>query len=295
MSQPRSSPAINENGHLELASPLHTTRPMMPVKTTAAVLAASMTLFSVAPAAAASGKLDSRHTLRPGIGGATNGQGSTPIAPSSTGSGTVGPTGSSDGSSSNGSSDGSTSGNGVGSAGSLGGGMIGSGISGAPAVPGTPGTTASPGTVASPISNGGNNTGRPGPRSPEEQPTGNNGSRGPFSEAPRTTDGTEGKGFNMSGFFSGLSQFTSTVMNLVWTFSMLKSVFGWFGNNRERSGDRVKEVVAANDRGTNVGREANTKIDEKLEDERRRASGEGRGEGVDPDTDEAAASGLTRD
>ena len=270
----------------------------MPVKTTAAVLAASMTLFSVAPAAAQSA------TLRESLGGKrlrTAESGTTPIAPSSTGSGTVGPTGSdSSGSASGSSSSGSgTSGSGIGGAGSLGG-QIGSGISGAPSIPsgnnGTPGTNTTPGTTTSPISNGGINTGRPGPRSPEEQPTGNNDGRGPFSEAPRnrTTDGTEGKGFNLSGFMGGLSTFTSTIMNLVWTFSMLKSVFGWFGGMREKSGDRVKEVVAVSDRGTNVARDASTKIDEKLEDERRRANGEGPADGVSADVDQEDA-GASRD
>lgn len=298
MSQPPRHVAMRKIRDLRLASPLQRKLAMMPVKTTAAVLAASMTLFSVAPAAAANARLDprGRRTVSEPASGSQGPQGTTPIAPSSSGSGAVGPTGNSSGSTSSGNG-GSNNGGSIGNPGSLGGGMIGSGINGAPSVPGTPGTSSTPGTAASPISNGGTNVGRPGPRAPHEEP-GNNTGRGPFSEAPRTTDGTENRGFNLgglNGILTGLNQFSSTVMNLVWTFSMLKSVFGWFGGTRERSGDRVREVVAVSDRGTNVSRDSNTKVDEKLEDERRRAEGGGTGNGGGSDgTEEAQASGLSR-
>ena len=263
---------------------------MVNVKATAAVLVTSMSLFSAVPASAAT--TSAPHPLsRRTPGGGNGGNGSTPIGGSSstggstTGNGSGVPTngGSNNGGATTGSSSGSSSSSTSGSGTSIG---------------GNPGST--PGGVSgSPITSGnrpntsGNNTPRPGPRSPEPQPDA--GGIGPFGDrgtnTPRgTMDGTEGSGFNFGNILSGINSLTSTIFQVVATFAMLKQIFGWFGDKKEKASDGVKEVAAVADRGANVARDAATKIDEKTERERRRAAGEGDGTGV-VDADGSGAGG----
>lgn len=268
---------------------------MVPVKTTAAVLVASMSLFSAIPASAAS--LSRIPAKVPGTAG--GGAGSTPITGSSSdGSGPV--------NSGAPASGGTTSGSGSSGSGSTG------STSGAPGSPGSVGggASSSMGSSASPISSGnrpgsetGSNAPRPGPRSPAEQP--NAGGSGPFGEAPevpRTMDGTENAGFNFGNFLSGLNSMTSTLFQMVATFAMLKQIFSWFGKKDKvdaaTAGEATKEVLAVADKGANVARDAATKVDEKLADEAARAEGRGAGRGTADgaaNADDAEASGLARE
>lgn len=271
---------------------------MVPVKSTAALLVASMSFFSVAHAAPA--RSASHPSLRtPG----------TPIAGSSSdGSGTGTTT-------VPGSTTGSTGSTGTGSTG--GGSTTGTGSNpGSPSIPGNGGSVGVGGnngtmsTGASPISSGnrpdsssagGNNAPRPGPRAPVDQP--GVGGTGPFGQAPtpRTMDGTEGTGFNFGNILSGINSMTSTIFQLIATFGMLKQIFGSFGKDK---GDAAKtdssaatEVAAVADRGTNVARDASTKIDDAIEAERARREGTGstNGDGTPGNPDEAQSSGLARD
>jgi len=81
---------------------------------------------------------------------------------------------------------------------------------------------------------------------------------------------------------------------------MLKSLFGMFGkdkadgaNGAATATDAVKAVAAVADKGTNVARDASTKVDDAIEAERARR--EGNGTPGDADADDAEGSGLSRD
>ena len=257
---------------------------MVPVKTTAALLVASMSLFSVAQAAPAV-----KRDFRNGSGGQT------PI----TGSSSEG-SGPSTSPSSGGTGGGSSTGNGGGNTGS-------SNIPGNGGSVGSGGNSGSTGTSASPISSGnrpdssgstGNNAPRPGPRAPVDQP--NAGGLGPFGEAPapRTMDGTEGQGFNFGNILSGINSLTSTIFQLVATFGMLKQLFGMFGGDKDKAAgaggalkegaSAVTEVAAVADRGVNVARDAETTLDAAIEAERARREGRGLFGGADADDAEGA-------
>lgn len=249
-----------------------------------------MSLFSVAQAAPLEGPAV---RTRPA---ASSGSGNTPITGSSSGG-----SGASNGSST-GSSTGSSNGGGstIGSNGSNNGGAsIPGNNSNSGSVGGNNGSLnngASPITSGNrPGTEGGNNAPRPGPRSPNDQP--NAGGTGPFGEAPtpRTMDGTEGKGFNFGNILSGFNSLTSTLFQLVATFAMLKDIFGFGkGDRAKRGSDGVKEVAAVADRGVNVARDASTKIDETLEEERARAEGEGASDiGPDGDPEDAESAGWS--
>lgn len=263
---------------------------MVNVKATAAVLVASMSLFSAVPAAAAS-NVKAGAKLRDGSvsSGGTSG-GSTPVTGSSggstSGSGSGAPTTSPSGSStSSGSGSTTTSSSGGGSTSTNG--ASGSSIGGS--------NNGLGGASSSPVSSGnrttgGNNSSRPGPRAPVDQP-GANGT-GPFTERgnnqPRTTDGTEKAGFNFGNLLSGFNSMTSTLFQLVATFAMLKNLFGW--GKEKKGADAVKEVAAVADRGTNVARDAATKIDKTLEEERAR-----RDAAAAAEAENAEKAGLARD
>lgn len=257
---------------------------MVPVKSTAAVLVASMSLFSAVPASA--GSLE--------VGRKRSNTGTTPITGSSSGPVTSGP-GGAPAPVSNGGNGGAPNTSGASTGSSSSGATGGASSIGSAASSGGP-TGASPSPVTSgnrPTS--GSNAPRPGPRAPVEQP--NAGGTGPFTKSPepvRTMDGSEGKGFNFGGMVSSLYQFTGTLMQLVMTFAMLKSVFGWFGKKDEKKSavEAVKEVAASPDKGSNVARDASTKIDETLEAERARA--EGRDGGNRGESEDAEASGMAR-
>jgi len=79
---------------------------------------------------------------------------------------------------------------------------------------------------------------------------------------------------------------------------MLKQLFGMFGK-KEKPSDTVKQVAGVADRGTNVARDAETRIDKKLADEAARAEGRGSADrgaaDGDADAEDAEASGVARD
>ena len=108
-------------------------------------------------------------------------------------------------------------------------------------------------------------------------------------------DGTEGTGFNFGNLLSGFNSMTSTLFQLVATFAMLKSIFGWFGKNKsdaaKSASSAATEVAAVADKGTNVARDASTKVDDAIEAERARREGNGTTPGG-ADADDAKGAGM---
>jgi hypothetical protein len=267
---------------------------MTPVKTTAAVLVASMSMFSAIPASAAGERLRIDHARsmpapNNGNGGSTSGTGTGSGTPSGSPSGT--PSGAPSG-----------SGSGAGSVGGSGNGAN------TPNPNNTSGSNGGlNGSSSSPVSSGnrvGDNSSRPGPRGGANQP--NNGGTGPFtpSQPTRTMDGTQNSGFNFGQMLSGFSSGLSTIFQLVMTFAMIKQMFGWFGGKKETAAEGAKRVLAGGsvaDGGANVGRDARTKTDAKTDAERARAEaggdgleGDTNGDGVVDGADEAGDAGVRR-